>query len=438
MNNPLLLLTYRFLQGIAIVSLQTYFRKIVYLNPQYLKEKGPLVVLCNHPNTVVDPLIAVMYVRQTCFLLANYSLFKNPISGAILRTLFCIPVKRTQDVVKGEIRNNDDAFEESRAHLTAGSSLFVAPEGSSFTERHIREFKTGTARIVLEAESKANFSLNIQILPVGLTYNDPLKFGSDVVAEVGKPFTAKNWQAAYAENPHLAAEDFTQYFENQFKTLTIHCKDVEEDHFLQKLETVIQSEKPLDTEGSYFRSKKILAWIQDWQQTNPTSFKNFRNDVEIYFSRLNALKIKDVNTTNFPTVKTLLIFILGMPLFYIGLIPNLLPAFLSNLMVKWLKIDAAYDTTVRLLTGMVIFPLLWWLETELIFDFFFPKIDNLGFFQTILLVIAYILSGLAAWRVYTEGSSFFNFQKFKRANADGTLTKLRMPIVEKLEGATHI
>ena len=96
MNNPLLLLTYRFLQGIVIVSLQTYFRKIVYLNPQYLKENGPLVVLCNHPNTVVDPLLAMMYVRQTCYVLANYSLFKNPIAGAILRTLFCIPVKRSQ------------------------------------------------------------------------------------------------------------------------------------------------------------------------------------------------------------------------------------------------------------------------------------------------------------------------------------------------------
>ena len=283
MNNPLLLLTYRFLQGLAIVSLKTYFRKIVYLNPQYLKEKGPLVVLCNHPNTVVDPLISVMYVRQTCFLLANYGLFKNPIVGAILRTLFCIPVKRTQDVLDGEVRNNDDAFKESRAHLTAGSSLFIAPEGSSFTERHIREFKTGTARIVLEAESKANFSLDIRILPIGLTYSDPLKFGSDVVAEVGKPFTAKNWQAAYAENPRLAAENFTQYMGNQFKTLTIHCKDVGEDHFLQKLEAVIQSEKPLDTEGSYFRSKKILTWIQDWQQTNPTSFKDLKNKVQHHF-----------------------------------------------------------------------------------------------------------------------------------------------------------
>lgn len=430
--NPLLKLTYRFFQGLVIVLLRIYFRKIVYLNPQYLKERGPLVVLCNHPNTVTDPLFALMYVRQTCFLLANYSLFKNPIVGAILRTLFCIPVKRTQDVVEGEVRNNDDAFRESREHLTAGRSLFVAPEGSSFTERHIREFKTGTARIVLEAESAANFSLNIQILPVGLTYTDPLKFGSDVVIEVGAPFTAKNWQSQYAENPRQTAEDFTQYVENQFKTLTIHCKDVAEDHFLQKLEAVIQSEKPLNTEGSYFRSKKILAFIQDWEKANPTDFNDFKNKVEAYFSQLNILTIRDVNTTKFPTLKTLSLFILGMPVFYIGLIPNLLPAFLSNQMVKWLKIDAAYDTTVRLMAGMVIFPLLWWFQTELICALFFPKIDDLGFFSTILLVIAYIFSGLAAWRVYTEGSSFFNFKKYKRADANGALTKLRTPIVDKL------
>ena len=112
--NPILTLVYRFLQGLCILLLRIYFREIVFLNRQYLTEKGPLVVVCNHPNTVIDPLLAVMYTREKCFLLANYSLFKNPIAGAIFRTLFCIPVKRTQDVAEGEARNNDDAFSESR------------------------------------------------------------------------------------------------------------------------------------------------------------------------------------------------------------------------------------------------------------------------------------------------------------------------------------
>jgi glycerol-3-phosphate O-acyltransferase / dihydroxyacetone phosphate acyltransferase len=435
--NPILKLVYRILQGIAIISLEIYFKKIVFINRQYLSVDAPLVVICNHPNTVIDPLMALMYVHEPCFLLANYGLFKNPIAGAILRTLYCIPVKRVKDVAEGEERNNDDAFRESEEHLMAGRNLFVAAEGSSYTERHIREFKTGAARIIFAAESKTNYAVNIRILPVGLTYFDPLKFGSDVVVEVGEPFSADDWRERYVENPHKTVDDFTLYIENKFHALTIHCADVEEDHFLQKLEAVVQSEKPLDTEGVYFRSKKILTYIQDWKKTDAATFTTFQNDVETYFSRLNNLKIKDVNPTTFLTSATLVKFIAGLPFLIIGFIPNFLPAWLSHNLVKWLKLDSAYDTTIRYLSGLVFFPIFWWLETELAFWLFFPKRDNcfiigsgeLNFIETLLLVGFYILSGLLAWRVYTEGSLFMNYQKYKNANADGSLTKLRQPII---------
>jgi glycerol-3-phosphate O-acyltransferase / dihydroxyacetone phosphate acyltransferase len=430
--NPILRLVYRFLQGLAIITLEIYFRKIVFINRQYLASDGPLVVICNHPNTVVDPLLTVMYMSEPCYLLANYGLFKNPIAGAILRTLFCIPVKRVKDVAEGEARNNDNAFRESEAHLMAGRSLFVAAEGSSYTERHIREFKTGAARILFEAESKTDFALNLRVLPVGLTYFDPLKFGSDVVVEVGEPFSADDWRERYAENRTKTVDDFTLFVENKFHDLTINCADVDEDYFLQKLEAVIQSEKRLYTEGSYFRSKKILAFIQDWKKTDAEGFATFEQQVETYFSRLKALTLEEVNPTTFKTVLSFWKCVLGFPFLIIGLIPNFIPAWLCHNLVKWLKLDSAYDTTVRMLAGLVIFPVLWWLETALFCTFFFPNITDLGFFQTILLLIAYIASGLLAWRVYTEGSLFLNVQKYKRANADGSLTQLRQPIVDKL------
>jgi glycerol-3-phosphate O-acyltransferase / dihydroxyacetone phosphate acyltransferase len=440
--NPILLLIYRFLQALAVVSLRIYFRKIVYINRQYLTAKPPFVAISNHPNTVVDPLLALMYLREPCFVLANYSLFKNPIAGAILRTLFCIPVKRAQDVVAGEVRNNNDAFRASGEHLAAGRCLFVAPEGSSFTERHIREFKTGTARIVLEAESKTDFAIDLKILPIGLTYFDPLKFGSDVVVEVGEPFSADDWKAQYAANPRQTADDFTTFIEQKFHNLTIHCTDVQEDHFLQKVEAVVQSENPLDTEGGYFRSKELLKFIQNWKTTNPISFKVFEQDVETYFSQLNNLKIKDVNTKKTSVLDSLSLIILGTPMYILGFIPNFIPAWLSNSLVKWLKIDSAYDTTIRYLSGLLFFPILWWLETVFIFRPFLPtvltsrlwflRINDLNVFQTILLIWGYIAFGLAAWHIHTEGLHFFNFQKYKRANADGSLTKLRQPILDKL------
>jgi glycerol-3-phosphate O-acyltransferase / dihydroxyacetone phosphate acyltransferase len=431
--NPILRLVYRLLQGLAILGNEVYFRKIHYINKQYLSSDAPLMVICNHPNTVVDPLLAVMYTPEPVFLLANYSLFKNPIAGAILRTLFCIPVKRVKDVAEGEVRNNDDAFRESEQHLMAGRSIFVAAEGSSYTERHIRTFKTGGARILFAAEAQSDFKLNVRILPIGLTYFDPLKFGSDVVVEVGEPFSAADWQDRYAQNPQETVDNFMQYVEYKFHDLTIHCENVEEDHFLQKLEAVIQSENALDTEGVYFRSKKILTFIQDWKKTDAAGFTIFEQQVETYFSRLNALKLKDVNIQNFSAPASLVKCIVGLPFFIIGLIPNLIPAWLSDSLVKWLKLDPAYDTTVRLLFGFfLIFPILYWLETELFCAYFFPNITDIGFFQTILLIAFYIVSGLLAWRVYTEGGHFLNFMKYKRADKDGSLTILRQQILNTI------
>jgi hypothetical protein len=110
----------------------------------------------------------------------------------------------------------------------------------------------------------------------------------------------------------------------------------------------------------------------------------------------------------------------------------LIPAWLSHGLVRWLKLDAAYDTTVRMLAGLVLFPLLWWLETALFCAYWVPKITDIGVFQTILLTILYLASGLLAWRVYTEGSLFLNFKKYKTADLDGLLTKQRQPIVDKL------
>ena len=88
--NPFMKGVFRFLQALAIISLNIYYRKIVYINRSNLRAKGPLMNVSNHANTGLDPLFSLMYSRETCNVLANYSLFKNPISNAILSTLFYI------------------------------------------------------------------------------------------------------------------------------------------------------------------------------------------------------------------------------------------------------------------------------------------------------------------------------------------------------------
>ncbi len=433
--NPILKVLYRILQTLAVITLNIYYRKVVYINRQNLKAKGPLMVVSNHMNTGLDPLFAVMHTPERCYILANYGLFKNPISSAILSTLYCIPIQRIQDIPQGELPKNEDAFRACDEHLRAGRSIYLAPEGTSFIERHIRECKTGMARIVFSAESKNNFALDLRILPIGITYYDALKFGTDVVVEVGEPFSADGYAAAYAENPRQAVADLTQDIENEFIKLTVHCKDAEEDDFLKKLETLLSNDFPLDAEAHHWRSKKIVAKMHEWQDRNLADFEQFKTDVEAYFSTLDKAKLKDTSekTTNTPlpilsgSAISILGILIAFPVFLIGFLSNIIPAWLSNRMIKVANVDWAYDTTVRYCCGLVFFPLFWWLQSEVLF---YGK--DLNGFETLAYIVVVIVTGLLAWRVYTEGGKILNFFRYKKVNQQGNLTKMRQPILTQL------
>jgi glycerol-3-phosphate O-acyltransferase / dihydroxyacetone phosphate acyltransferase len=421
---------YRLLQGIMWVTLHLYFRRITFKNLERLKSNGPLLVISNHPNTVMDPLVALYRMPAICHLLANYSLFKNPISGFLLSNLFCIPIQRYADVPEGQPLQNDEAFKKCDEHLLSGGCLYIAVEGTSWPERVIREFKTGMARIAFNAEMKTDFKLDLRVLPIGITYSDGLKFRSDVRVEIGELISADEWQAAYTREPRKVIQDFTTHVENKMRDIVIDCRDAEEDKFLKKLETVLDNEKALDTEGAYQRSKTLLTGLHDWQNSDKKGFNDFKSQVDIYFSKLNALKINDLNVKNFDAL-TLPKLILGFPIFIYGFINNIVPAWLSDKMIGWLKQHEAYDTTVRYISGLILFPFFWWFQVKLVRHFlsdFIAQDFPLGWFY----ILTVIPTGLAAWGFYKKWQAYLAYLTFKKADNTGELRYFRQQIVSTL------
>ena len=437
--NPILKLIYRFIQGLVWVSYALYFRKIVFINRDRLKARGPMLVISNHPNTLMDPLMALYRMREQCFLLANYSLFKNPISNAILSTLYCIPIQRMNDVPDGQPLRNEEAFRRCDEHLLGGGSIYIAVEGTSFPVRRVRDLKTGMARIAFSAEIQASFELDLRILPIVITYFDSLKFWKDVVVEIGEPISVDSWREAYNKNPRKAIANFTQSVENQMIAHTIQCADVEEDRFLKKIEAILQSDNYLETEKHYERSKNILNKIHAWQKEDSSSFEKFKSDVDDYFLKLKALKINDLNKNNFTKIApfiypfgSIMKLLIGLPIFIYGFINNIIPAWLSDSMVKWMKIDEAYDTTIRYMCGLVFFPLFWWLQKWGLSHMLPFSINGWVYLFTV------IPFGLAAYVLYTEGMRFYHFFKFRNADKDNSLTQLRQPIVEKINNLINV
>src|ERR1044071_9843594 len=144
---------YRILKVIVGLGIRIYYREIRVVNQENLDHGGPLILIANHPNTLMDAWIMGFINRRRVHYMAKATFFNSPFKRSILRAIGMIPINRKSDGTTAGV-NNRDSFEACYELLERGEILVIFPEGTSYLERRLREIKTGTARIALEVESR--------------------------------------------------------------------------------------------------------------------------------------------------------------------------------------------------------------------------------------------------------------------------------------------
>lgn len=391
--HPVLRLIYLLLRLLAGAATSVFYRRYTVLGREHLRFEGPAIVVSNHPSTLMEPLNVGLHIRQEMFFLANYGLFKNPVSNWILTRLFCIPVKRREDVAEGEARDNDAAFEQSFKHLEKKGVLYIAAEGVSWMHRWVRDFKTGTARIAFGAESRNDWGLDVKIIPVGLSYSAPNLFRSEVVIQYGEPVLARDWAAAWRQDPDRAVNDLTDELQRRVTSLSIHARDEEGERHIGQWEELARNERPLAPEAAFRRSQNFTQKHLD--------DVSLRADTDLYFQDLHSVGQTDagleqqssVRISRWQTAAEGIFLLLGLPLFALGGAVWFLPCWFPWLLAGRLRLYVGYDCTVKVLAGFFTFPVGLWAATT--------AIRWMGFCQTwpsSLVWIALIAAGLFAER----------------------------------------
>lgn len=369
--NPILYSIYQFLKGLTKLSFWIYYPNSDLLGQQHLKYKGGSILVSNHPNTLIDPLNAASRVPKIVHFLANISLFQTPFTNWFFNTFFCIPVERPQDT-DGKLINNQAAFAKSHAFLASGGCLYIAPEGGSEMERRVRPFKTGTARIALQAEAKADFKLGLRILPVGLSYEHPERFRSHMVLNAGKPIIVSDYAAVYRENTIKAARQLTKDLEDQVRSLAIDTKGPEEDSAVLAMEHLLRHSHPVSGSAQFERTKKLIDAYRDWATQAPEERAAFDEALQGYRVELQALGTTDKALAKPQHFLVLRIvgFSLLAPLFLYGFLNSVIPFTAVWYTARKLDLYKGYQATVRILAGLLFFPLAWALQTIVVAQFF--------------------------------------------------------------------
>lgn len=387
---------YRILYYLFTLTVKGYFRSVYTKGKDNIPQKGPVIFAPNHTSAFMDPILLATEINRPIYFLARGDVFKKKIVARLLGWIHMIPIFRKDDS-EDNFSKNAEIFQLCFNHLAKNGTLMIFPEGVSKTERRLRPFKTGTARISLGAEAQNNFSLGIKILPIGINYSNPHHFRSDVFVNFGKPIDVVDFRATYEKDNWSAVLLLTEKLKEELKKRVIVIDDEHLDQIIHKIEILYRSklrdernpdEKPPQ---DFYLSKDIIKAVTYHFRRNPERLKVFERRVSIYLNDLKLLGIRDrqvrSSRISFNLFWSLVYFISGFPLFLYGLLFNYAPYKITELLVNNLNLRDDFIGSVRMAGGMFIFLFIYIVEAVLVGTF-----TNFGW--AVLFIVSVYPAGL--------------------------------------------
>ena len=395
--------------------------KRIVVTGRHLIPKGkPVIFAPNHQNALMDPLALVCTNSHQSVWLARADIFKSKRVGAILKYLKLLPVYRIRDG-KDNLSNNEEIFAQVIQLLENNQTIALFPEAAHSGKRQMLPHKKAIPRIALEAEAKNDFKLDLQIVPVGITYSHYWKFNRSLIIQYGQPIQVKDYWIDYELNSQKAMLDLRDEIHRKLVSLILQIDSKTSYPEIENIRQLVGKEY---SKRRYFckdpslqlfcSEKELVSKLEQLEELQPEHFQNIIAATRQYFIGIEKDDISDDQIENAEKAcwskvfSSLILAGLTLPIFVFGFVFNAVPFVILRTILRKKVKDAAFLSTFNFVGGLILFPLFYliaacvlfsWSDSVLVASFTLVGMPFGGkiayqlypFYRIILLKILYLL-----------------------------------------------
>ena len=349
-------------RGIAVLArlvARWLFRSVEVEGFERLRRGRPTLIVANHFNGLVDPVLIVAGMRRLPRFMAKATLWKVVVARPLLRLAGILPVHRASD---GDTAANATTFERVVQELAADGTVAIFPEGTTHDEPRLAEVRTGAARIA--ALAWAGPAPDLQLVPVGITYEDKVALRSRVLLQAGPPLTADTLGRPVDIDDHGAVDELTERIGEAISAVSPdYVSRLEAGGLGRAAEVTLRDptagHRPVPLADREDLARR-LADLDDGPRQHVID-RAARYELALDLVGVSDPAINPVPTTRHLLVRLLKIavpMVLVAPFAVAGVFINLIPALIVAAAGRAVTAPVTKGT-VRVLVAFVVFPLTW-------------------------------------------------------------------------------
>lgn len=182
---------YALLQRYIRFGFYCYYQRVDMDGIDKMSRKSPTLILPNHQNALLDPLLIAAYAPRSPYFLTRSDVFRGPRLKAFFSFLRMMPIYRIRDG-RETLGRNQEIFRNCASILENDQSIVMFPEANHNLERRVRPLSKGFTRILFEAK-EACPGIDLKIMPVGLNYQKGEGFPDRVRFIFGEPLEVERF-----------------------------------------------------------------------------------------------------------------------------------------------------------------------------------------------------------------------------------------------------